>query len=67
MSIGAINTSVALAAVNQGQMGDVGVAMLSKALDQQSAEGAGIVKMIDSAAMERSVNPNVGGNFDVSV
>lgn len=67
MSIGAINTSVALAAVNQGQMGDVGVAMLSKALDQQSAEGAGIVKMIDSAAMERSVNPSVGGNFDVSV
>ncbi len=67
MSIGAINTSVALAAVNQGQMGDVGVAMLSKALDQQSAEGAGIVKMIDSAAMERSVNPNIGGNFDVSV
>ncbi len=67
MSIGAINTSVTLAAVNQGQMGDVGVAMLSKALDQQSAEGAGIVKMIDSAAMERSVNPNVGGNFDVSV
>ena len=67
MSIGAINTNVALAAVNQGQMGDVGVAMLSKALDQQSAEGAGIVKMIDSAAMERSVNPNVGGNFDVSV
>ncbi len=67
MSIGAINTSVALAAVNQGQMGEVGVAMLSKALDQQSAEGAGIVKMIDSAAMERSVNPNIGGNFDVSV
>ena len=67
MSIGAINTSVALAAVNQGQMGDVGVAMLSKALDQQSAEGAGIVKMIDSAAMTCSVNPNVGGNFDVSV
>ena len=24
-------------------------------------------KMLDSAAMERSVNPSVGGNFDVSV
>ena len=28
---------------------------------------AGIIKMLDAAAMERSVNPAVGGNFDVSV
>ena len=67
MSIGGINTNVALMAVNQGTMGDIGVAMLSKALDQQSAEGDGIIKMLDSAAMERSVNPAVGSNFDVSV
>ena len=41
--------------------------MLGKALDTQEVEGAGLVQMIDSAAMERSVNPSVGGNFDMSV
>ena len=48
-------------------MGDIGTLMLSKALDQQTTEGNGIVKMLDAAAMERSVNPAVGSNFDVSV
>jgi hypothetical protein len=67
MSIGSINTSVALASVKQGTMGDIGTIMLSKALDQQTTEGNGIVKMLDAAAMERSVNPAVGSNFDVSV
>ena len=67
MNVGAINTSVALSAVKQGTMGEVGTAMLSKALDQQEVEGNGLVKMMDAAAMERSVNPAVGGNFDVRV
>ena len=67
MSIGSINTNVALASVKQGTMGDIGTIMLSKALDQQTTEGNGIVKMLDAAAMERSVNPAVGSNFDVSV
>ncbi len=67
MSIGGINTDVALMAVKQGRMGDIGTVMLSKALDQQASEGDGIIKMLDAAAMERSVNPAVGGNFDVSV
>ncbi|MBR5420826.1 MAG: YjfB family protein [Lachnospiraceae bacterium] len=67
MSIGGIDTSIALSVVKQGQMGDIGVAMLSKALDQQSVEGDGIAKMMDAAAMELSVNPAVGGNFDMRV
>ncbi len=67
MSIGAINTNAALYAVKQGTMGDIGTIMLSKALDQQSDEGKGIIKMLDSAAMERSVNPAVGSNFDIRV
>ncbi len=67
MSIGSINTNIALSSVRQNTMGDVGTAMLSKALDQQKTEGANITKMIDAVAMEQSVNPNVGGNFDVRV
>ena len=44
-----------------------GVAMLSKSLDTLEDTGAQITKMIDAAAMERSVNPGVGTNFDMYV
>ena len=44
-----------------------GVAMLSKSLDQASSTGEQIVCMMDAAAMERSVNPYVGSNIDISI
>ena len=44
-----------------------GVAMLSKSLDTFEDMGAQITQMIDAAAMERSVNPSIGGNFDMYV
>lgn len=44
-----------------------GVAMLSKSLDSASDTGEQIVNMIDSSAMERSVNPAVGSNFDMYI
>ena len=63
--------------------GEVGTAVLSKAMDTSEALGQGMVQMIDSAAtkelqgnslevpqrnfLERSVNPNVGTNFDMRV
>lgn len=45
----------------------VGTAVLSKAMDTNEAMGQGLVNMIDAAAMEQSVNPNVGSNFDMRV
>lgn len=48
-------------------MSKVGTAVLSKALDTNEALGEGMVQMIDAAAMERSVDPAVGGNFDVRI
>ena len=45
----------------------VETAMLSKALDANESAGAGLLNMINAAAMERSVNPAVGSNFDMSV
>jgi hypothetical protein len=47
--------------------GDVGVAVLSKNMDAMEKEGEGIVKMIDAAAMERSVHPHIGSNLDLLV
>ena len=63
MDIGALSTAISSAQIN----GQFGVEMLAKTLDTQKTEAAGVIKMIDSAAMERSVNPAVGGNFDMSV
>lgn len=45
----------------------VGTAVLSKAMDMNEALGAGLVQMIDAAAMENSVTPWIGGGFDMSV
>ena len=43
----------------------VGMAVLSKAMDTQEAQGQAVVELIDSAAMERSVTPQLGANIDV--
>jgi len=48
-------------------MSEVSTAVLSKALDTNETLGEGLVQMLDAAAMERSVNPAVGANFDMSV
>ena len=43
----------------------VGIKMLSKAIDMGEELGAGVVQMVDASAMERSVNPAVGGSIDI--
>ncbi|MCM1089175.1 MAG: YjfB family protein [Muribaculaceae bacterium] len=43
------------------------VAMLSKSLDAVSSTGAQMVDMMNASAMERSVNPAVGSNFDAYI
>ncbi len=43
----------------------VGIKMLSKVIDLGKDLGAGMVEMVDAAAMELSVNPAVGGNVDI--
>ena len=54
--------------VSASQANDVlSVTMLSKSLDAASSTGDQIVNMIDSSAMERSVNPAVGSNFDTYI
>lgn len=45
----------------------VGAAVLNKAMDTNEALGAGLVEMIDAAAMEQSVNPHLGANIDMRI
>lgn len=63
MDIASISTALA----NMRIQTDVSTAVLSKAMDTNEAMGAGLVEMIDSAAMESSVTPWVGGNFDMRI
>ncbi len=46
---------------------DWGTAMLSESLDSLSEVGATVADMMDTAAMELSVNPDVGGTIDLRV
>ena len=55
-------SDLAMTVAHTSTLSDVGVALLSKTLDQAEVAGAEMIKM-----MERSVNPSVGGNFDVRV
>ena len=59
--------SLSMSLAESSTLSKVGIAMLSKTLDSNEAAGQGLLQMIDSAAMERSVNPAVGSNFDVSI
>ena len=62
------NISLAqLSVTGSDSLSKVETAMLSNALDANDVAGAGLLKMIDAAAMERSVNPSVGSNFDMVV
>ena len=47
-------------------MNDFGVAILSNSLDNMQDMGATLVETLD-ASMELSVNPNIGGNFDLKI
>jgi hypothetical protein len=54
--------SLSMAMSQNKVMSDVGVAMLDMSLDNFTEAGDTMTKL-----MEQSVNPNIGGNIDVSV
>ncbi|MBR6326800.1 MAG: YjfB family protein [Lachnospiraceae bacterium] len=65
MDFGFTDLSVSLNTSNT--INDYSVKMLAKTMDVNEQMGQNLVQMIDSAAMERSVNPSVGANFDMTV
>lgn len=48
-------------------MTNVGTALLANSFEQAKTMGDSLTEMIDSAAMERSVHPEIGANIDVFV
>ena len=59
--------SISMAMAQTNTLSKIGVAVLDNAMETNQSAGQGIINMIDAAAMERSVNPSVGGNFDMLV
>lgn len=58
---------VSMALANASVLSQVGTAVLGKALDSSRELAAGMAQLMDAAAMELTVNPNVGANFDMRV
>lgn len=50
-----------------GTMNKIATAVMAKSLDMVEQTGASMIDMMERSMMERSVNPNLGGNFDVMV
>ena len=63
MDIAAVSMSLA----NVNLTTQVSTAMLDKVMNSNEELAGGLMEMIDSAAMERSVYPQVGGNFDIRI
>ena len=68
MDIAALSTGMAQAKL----MNSVGYAVLGNVLDSMESSGSQISALLDSApaassSLELSVNPHIGGNFDMSV
>lgn len=60
-------TSLSMGLSQTNLLTDVGTAILAKSIDQSKQVSDAITNLIDSSAMERSVNPDVGGNIDLYV
>lgn len=59
--------SISMAMAQTTSLSKVGTTVLDNAMELNEIAGQGLVNMIDAAAMERSVNPAVGSNFDMMV
>ena len=58
MDIASISTAMSMAELQT----DIGIAVLSKSMDNMEVMGEGMKKILES-----SVTPHIGGNVDVSV
>jgi len=62
--------SMSVAQSSAKLQGDLGVAVLKKSLDTIETSGQNMIEMMqksmkNQSAMERSVNPGLGGNIDI--
>lgn len=58
---------VSMALADIDVMTKVSTAVLDRAMESSETLAAGMIEMMDAAAMERSVNPSVGSNLDLRI
>ena len=46
---------------------DIGMAVLTKQMDTENQAGAAMIDMMNRSFLEKSVNPKVGSNIDISI
>ncbi len=46
---------------------DIGIAVLAKSMDTEKQAGKAMIDMMNRSMMEKSLNPGVGGNIDISL
>ncbi|MBO4782989.1 MAG: YjfB family protein [Lachnospiraceae bacterium] len=46
---------------------DIGMAVLAKQMDTEEQAGVAMIDMMNKSFMEKSVNPKVGSNIDISI
>lgn len=63
MDIAGLSTALSTVSLQS----QVSIAVLGKAMDAEKALGNEMAEMMDAAAMELSVNPAVGANFDIRI
>ena len=63
MDIAALSMGISQADV----INNVESAVLAKSLDTMKESGAGLIDMMNRSAMERSVNPELGANIDITI
>lgn len=63
MDISSLSMSMAMSSLQT----NVSVALLDNSLEMSASAGASLEKMIDSSAMEQSVNPELGQSIDFRV
>lgn len=63
MNIGKVSTAMNTVSIK----GDIGVAVLNKNMEAMEKAGEGMIKIMESSNLERSINPHIGGNIDVLV
>ena len=61
MDIPELSMALSMSRVQQ----DWGTAMLANSLEMLSDVGGSLAEMMDTSAMELSVNPNIGANIDL--
>ena len=63
MDIAALSMGISQADV----INNVETAVLAKSLDTMKETGASLIDMRERSAMERSVNPDIGANIDITI